>query len=103
MVGLLPLDKAGEPDLDRRLRVEAEIAARGRDVGKALRHVAGLQRQQLLWRVPAGRPLEYGDEDAQLLGPMITEIVEAMAGPVCRWAVVRRDRAGDDVVDIGEV
>ena len=33
---------ARKPDLDRGLRLEAEIAARGFDIGKALRDIAGL-------------------------------------------------------------
>ena len=42
MISFVPLDKAREPDLDRRFRLEAEIAARGFDVCKALRDIARL-------------------------------------------------------------
>src|SRR5690349_9222892 len=59
---LVPLDKSRQPDLDRRLRLEAEIAARGLDVGEAFRHVAGLQRQELLLRGAAEQPFEDADK-----------------------------------------
>src|SRR5260370_31553960 len=47
VVLLVPLDKSREPNFDRGLRLEAEIAAGGFDIRKAFRDVAGLERQEL--------------------------------------------------------
>src|ERR1700730_18928682 len=75
VIFLVPLDKAGEPDLDSGLRVKAEIAARGGDICEAFRHVAELQRQQLFLRGAAERPLDDGNKVEQLLGPGIAGVV----------------------------
>src|SRR5262245_13496254 len=103
MVLLIPLDEAGQPDLDRGLRLKAEIAARGLDLGKAFRHVAGLERQQLFLRGAAQFPLDYGSKVEQLFRPVIAEIVNPMPNPVRGGAVMRRNRAGNNVVDISEI
>ena len=42
VVLLVPLHKSREPDFDRGLRLEAEIAARGFDIRKAFRDITGL-------------------------------------------------------------
>src|SRR5215469_14307620 len=106
MIALVPFDKAREPDLGRGLRLKTEIAARCVDIGESLRNVSGLQRQELLYRRAAEQPLENGDEFEELFWMVIAEIVDAVGDPVRplrRRAVMRRDRTGDDVVDIGEV
>ena len=84
-------------NLDRGFRLETEIAARRFDLGKALRDVARLQRQKLLYRRAAQQSFENGDEVEELFGTVIAEIVNAMGDairPLCRRAVMRRHRAG---------
>src|SRR4029077_16844734 len=103
MIVLVPLNEACEADLDRSLRLEAEIAPRRLNIGKALRHISGLHRQQLLCCGTAQEPFEDPDEIEQFLGAVIAEIVDPMGEPA-RWRpIMRRYGAGDDIVDIGEV
>ena len=60
-------------------RLEPEIAPRGFDVGRGLRDVSRLQRQQLLHRRAAPQPFEHSDEVEELLRAVIAEIVDAVA------------------------
>src|SRR5258707_5928139 len=82
VIPLVPLDEAGEPGLDRRPRLEAEITSRRFDIGKALRHITGLQRQQLLQRRAAQQPLEDGNKVEELLGAVIIAVIDAVGEPI---------------------
>src|SRR4029077_10678241 len=74
-------------------------------IGKALRDIAGLQWQELFLRGAAEQSLKNGDKVEEFFGAVVAEVVDpvrdALAGR--RRAVVCRDRARDDVVDIGEI
>src|SRR5260370_17399952 len=61
VVLLVPLDKSREPNFDRGLRLEAEIAAGGFDIPKAFRDVAGLEWQEMVF-FGGGRRLLAGSE-----------------------------------------
>src|SRR6516225_248715 len=103
---LVPSDKAREPDLDRGFRLEAKIAARRFDLGKTYRNIARLQRQQFFHCGAAEQLLKNSNEIEELLGTVITQVVKPVGNPVrpCRRrAIMSRQRARDDVVDISEV
>ena len=55
----IPGDKITKPVLDSGLRPETGIAHQFLDIGKGLRHVAGLHRQHLLDRRAAQFPLQH--------------------------------------------
>src|SRR5690349_25018490 len=73
---VVPVHEAGEPLLDHGLRLEAKIATRRLDVGKAFRYIAGLQRQQLLPGSATQCPLEDRDEVEELLGAVVAEVID---------------------------
>src|SRR3954469_8541757 len=70
----VPVDKSGKSGLDRRSRLEAEVAAVRFYISIAGRHIAGLHRQQLLCCRPAKQPFEHTDKVEQLLGTVIAKI-----------------------------
>src|SRR5260221_11646518 len=61
VIGFVPGDEARQADGDRNLRLVAEIAPRGFDIGETAPPVAGLHPQQPLLRGAAERRLEHGD------------------------------------------
>src|SRR5260370_29446205 len=89
VVLLVPLDKSREPNFDRGLRLEAEIAAGGFDIRKAFRDVAGLERQELFLCGAAELSLEDSDKVEEFFGAVGAEIVN----PV-RNSLGSRRRAG---------
>src|SRR5260370_18875394 len=66
VVLLVPLDKSREPNFDRGLRLEAEIAAGGFDIRKAFRDVAGLERQGMFFCRAARLSLAGNGKDAEV-------------------------------------
>src|SRR5260370_3295044 len=105
VVLLVPLDKSREHNVDRGLRLEAEIAAGGFDIRKAFRDVAGLERQELFLCGAAELSLEDSDKVEEFFGAVVPEIVNPVRNSLGsrRRAVMRCDRTCDDVVDIGEI
>src|SRR6516165_12598491 len=102
---LVPLHEPRKPDIDRGPGLEAEIAPRVFDVGKAFGNIAGLQRQQFLARGLPQLSLEHRNKVEKLLGAVIAEVIEAV-GDTARYrrrTIMCRDRTRDDVVDIGKV
>jgi hypothetical protein len=99
MIILIPPHETVEAGFDRGRRREAEVAARRLDVGETFRDLAGLHRQQFLDRAAAEQALKNGNEVEQIFGPVVAEIVDPVT---VAEAVMRRERAADDIVDIGE-
>src|SRR5690348_17246893 len=72
----IPIDEAPQADIDRRARREAKIAASGGDVGIGRRHIALLHRYVLALGGLAHGGFERRDEIAEILGPVVAEIVD---------------------------
>src|SRR5260370_12514029 len=102
VVLLVPLDKSREPNFDRGLRLEAEIAAGGFDIRKAFRDVAGLERQELFLCGAAELSLEDSDKVEEFFGAGVPEIVNPVRNSLGspRRAVMRVGRTSHECLDV---
>src|SRR5271166_5386655 len=105
---LVPGDEAGNPLFNRCLRRKPQISAGGPNIGKAFQHVTGLDRQHLLPGGAASRLFNDRDELQQVFRLVIAEVVKPVRwlipGPArVGGAIMRSDRASNDVVYIGEI
>src|SRR6185437_5240373 len=72
----VPIDETAQAVVDLGARRKAEIAARGANVGISRRHVALLHGQVLALGGLAQSRFERSDEVAEVLGPVVAEVVD---------------------------
>src|SRR5579883_1476294 len=106
MVVAEPGDEARQALIDRRRRLEAEIARGVGDVGIGRGNVAGLKRRKLDHGFAPKRLLDDANEVLELFAAIVADIVNPEGGfssRIGRRVVETSDDAGNDVVDEGEI
>ena len=97
----VPGDEARDAFVDCRTWLESQVAPGGLDLGEGFLDVAGLHVPEFLDRLSAAGLLDQLDKMHQILGPVISQVVDPM-----RWLGARvggrpvehRQDAGDDIV-----